>query len=573
MNFDADYRFQPGTRLNDELMNFLCGVVLQAEYPNILFLSSNFMSDIIKLNVTLPPGEECYDAGKVQRWIEEQKLPGNKRSIFDFEKILVPVNANSKHWIFIVVDMQSQLIKLYDGPTLLDAEITLNNDVDDEDNDYLYYMREFLCDASRNGSIRSWQLLNCSQDVPLQRDSTSCGLFVMFGMILVSEGLILKPTSFTQDLIDAYYCKVAYGLFKGWISRMDCGESQTSYEDTLMTASADPTSTTSAGVPSLYSPEEFAEEDFEVTHHGDTPMTAFGAAAEVVTPTTTLNAFAKDAHQSNSRTSTATNSNWSGPAFNTRASTSKKEAIDPLSVTIEGIAKGSSNIIAYAVNKTTMNTEELICGSCKDLLSRPMRVSCCEGVYCFDCLPYSGSRCPGCREDYHEICYCREIGDKIKLLNIHCPGNCGWFGTMKDHKLHWSQLCYQADVERIAANKVQRFIRTEVDRQIQQITEQGKQLQLKEPLDIKKAVASKVFREQCKSIEHIILEMDRVATTAERVDEEIRKEQEQVRLQRSNAATRTIQNDAKGLEELSNSISTKTFGGGVHQSKFEALYS
>jgi len=725
-------RFEPGRWLNDELMNFLCGVVLQAEYPNVLILNSYFMSALIKHDVPLPPGEEYYDFGRVRRWIREQKLPGTKRSIFDFEKILVPINAGSVHWIFIFVDMQSKLLRLYDGPFLIEGRLILNSD-DAESNVYLWYMRKFLYDASlldngadKTGSIHSWTLLNCSQDVPLQRDGSSCGLFVMFGMILVSEGLLLESGSFTQQMIDTQRFKVAYGLFKGWISRMDwlsfhADMHYHSYIKTLPrdfdeSQASDGTSTTSAtsGGPALNSHEELAEDDVakEVTD-GDTPTTAraesipttsissgvaaevvtpmdtpnafakdahrsnwrsstattsnltgspvsntsgscsirsaecgaavvtptaacavststtsatsggpalnsheelaeddvakevtdgdtlttaraesipttsisSGVAAEVVTPMDKPNAFAKDAHRSNSRSSTATTSNSrSGPAFNTRSSNLKKEggkggtdfnnpAIDPLSDTIEGFDKGSRNILAYAVNKMTTNTEELICGSCKDLLGTPMRVSCCKGVYCFDCLPCIGSCCPGCQKDYGEAWYCRKIGDKIDHMNVHCPGNCGWFGPMKDHELHWSLHCYQADVKRIAANKVRQFIRAEVDRKIQQINEQGEHLRLNEPLDIKRTVATNVFRGQCKAIERkIALEMDDLATTAEIIDEDIRNEQEQARLQQSTAANRAIQQDAKNLEELSNSISTKTFGGGVHQSKFEASY-
>ena len=118
-------------------------------------------------------------------------------------------------------------------------------------------------------------------------------------------------------------------------------------------------------------------------------------------------------------------------------------ATDTLSDSIESFDEDRSKVITYAVDKT--NTEELICGSCKDLLSRPIRVSCCKGVYCFSCLPYSGSCCPGCQEDYGKVRYCREIGEKIKSVIICCPRNCGWYGPMKDHGLHWSmQHCFQA---------------------------------------------------------------------------------------------------------------------------------
>lgn len=46
--------------------------------------------------------------GRVQGWTKPSKLPAGKSSLFDMNKLFVPINQGNVHWVLVVVDIKGQ---------------------------------------------------------------------------------------------------------------------------------------------------------------------------------------------------------------------------------------------------------------------------------------------------------------------------------------------------------------------------------------------------------------------------------------------------------------------------------
>ncbi len=235
-------------------------------------------------------------------------------------------------------------------------------------------------------------------------------------------------------------------------------------------------------------------------------------------------------------------------------------SVDPLSQRLEGFNEGEHTILSYMIDGID---SDLVCQYCMDLAVQPMRFSCCKCICCFECFGRNGTRATACPSDdcltiIPDIEYCPEIDDRIELLPIHCPSGCGWYGTLNEYPMHSSLHCYQAsESDRVDVIDVKRFDRSEINDDILNISLKAKELQLGFELDIRKSSASTLFRSQCNELMDIALMMDNVSEDIH--EDEVQREKESI------AANSVIQNEARTLEGLSNSISSKTFGGGVHQ--------
>ncbi len=52
-------------------------------------------------------GAFVVDYARVEGWTKRSRLPGGKSSVFDMEKLFIPINQGNVHWVLVVVDMDT----------------------------------------------------------------------------------------------------------------------------------------------------------------------------------------------------------------------------------------------------------------------------------------------------------------------------------------------------------------------------------------------------------------------------------------------------------------------------------
>lgn len=46
------------------------------------------------------------DYERIQGWTKASRLPAGKSSLFDMQKLFIPINQGNVHWVLVVVDMK-----------------------------------------------------------------------------------------------------------------------------------------------------------------------------------------------------------------------------------------------------------------------------------------------------------------------------------------------------------------------------------------------------------------------------------------------------------------------------------
>ena len=208
---------------------------------------------------------------------------------------------------------------------------------------------------------------------------------------------------------------------------------------------------------------------------------------------------------------------------------------------------------------------EVVCTCCGELAISPQKLACCGTIICHQCACKARNVCP-IEHCLNAICgmeycdECRNIDDMIDNLSIHCIDGCGWYGAINAFPAHRENYCFLANVEdgNSIDGSVVRYNRCEVNDSIVKIAERVRQLQLDELFDYVNHRATTKFQEQMQKLHEMTTKLlESSITTAREMDEQRQKERK--------AANDVIQRDARPFEALSNSVTTKTSGGGNHQ--------
>ena len=162
-------RLRPRAVLSDENINIRM-IQLQRradDLPvNTLFLNTHFMSSLLN----------CDDAGKprgykfsnVERWHGPKK--NDKKKIFAYDSVFIPVNVLNYHWTAIVVDVRECLIHHYDS-------------LGGRDEGRVRAVEQWLKEVYVRDAIvvdvdMTWTHIYHEGNVPQQRNGFDCGVFV-----------------------------------------------------------------------------------------------------------------------------------------------------------------------------------------------------------------------------------------------------------------------------------------------------------------------------------------------------------------------------------------------------------
>ena len=121
--------------------------------------------------------------------------------LFNLRHLFVPINISNQHWFFLWVDFINTTIRAY------------NSSGENHDNQiYLQAMRRYLYDEMFKGASpgqqtdittweMTWKIRDMSSSSPRQRNGFDCGVFTLFSIYLLSRGVALTSTSYSQDTL------------------------------------------------------------------------------------------------------------------------------------------------------------------------------------------------------------------------------------------------------------------------------------------------------------------------------------------------------------------------------------
>ena len=135
-----------------------------------------------------------------------------KFDIFDLRRIYCPINIKNSHWTLIVVYVEEKRICYYDSTGNSQAERYLNG------------VRKWIQDVAvelevQNFDIDSWITEFSPQDLPRQRDSFSCGVFLCAFANLLTDDIRLG--NFSEEHLTFFRRKLCLDILNRRLSFTD----------------------------------------------------------------------------------------------------------------------------------------------------------------------------------------------------------------------------------------------------------------------------------------------------------------------------------------------------------------
>jgi len=187
----------PGEWLNDEVVNFWLGLVQErcnkrvsvSVYP-LKQRAKVFIMNCFFWTRLYNNGRYTYK--NVRRWTKKTKL--NKiglETIFDLDKLLIPVHISNTHWCGGVINFKRKRIEYYDS-------------LGQGNPKFFKFCRRYLFDECRDKKGVDFSLAGfenfCPSDAPQQGNGSDCGMFMLKFLEWASEGRDPSgPGGFSQE--------------------------------------------------------------------------------------------------------------------------------------------------------------------------------------------------------------------------------------------------------------------------------------------------------------------------------------------------------------------------------------
>lgn len=170
----------PGSWLNDAVINTYLIMLMRAAHRHNFIFSTYFMS-------SLYTDDQTYNYDRMRKWKRSQILKG---SLFQNEKVLIPIHVNQDHWILAVVDMKQRKICTYDSLCATESV-------------YIDILQRFLSDERKmeNGEEIYWRIESNSRRVPRQDNGYDCGVFLLAFSYLLMNNMSINSVS-QKDMPD-----------------------------------------------------------------------------------------------------------------------------------------------------------------------------------------------------------------------------------------------------------------------------------------------------------------------------------------------------------------------------------
>ena len=188
--------------LNDEVINFYFDMLndLSASSKKTSYLWNSFFW------LKLSSDGNGYNYKAVQRWTSRKRI-----DIFNFERILVPMNIGKNHWALGVVELKERCIKYYDSlsPHTVHASFA----------EYIIrYLEDEFRDKRKDQPCPDFlgTFTTCLVDPPQQRNGYDCGVFTCMNAECITAGRYW--IDFDQSMIPEMRRKIAAQISAGRIN-------------------------------------------------------------------------------------------------------------------------------------------------------------------------------------------------------------------------------------------------------------------------------------------------------------------------------------------------------------------
>jgi Ulp1 family protease len=133
--------------------------------------------------------------------------PKDGLSVFDYERLFVPINRSNQHWALVLVVIATKVIMYYDslhwGDDLIMRTI-------------LSYLESTAGDEGREFDRAEWKIQDMKGEMPLQQNPVDCGVYLMMTADMLTDDL--PPTAVHADVIDFFRMKIASHILRGCLN-------------------------------------------------------------------------------------------------------------------------------------------------------------------------------------------------------------------------------------------------------------------------------------------------------------------------------------------------------------------
>eukprot|EP00903_Cladosiphon_okamuranus_P006407 g6271.t1 len=172
---------------------------LQELYPRHLYFDTSFFGFLCPR--TERGGAFKVDYERVSGWTKASRLPAGKSSLFDMQKLFIPINQGNVHWVLVVVDMN-------DGGNNSNSsakEVSFFDSFGRDGTTYVEAVQQYLVsELSHRDKTRQERFLPRTRpplNAPRQHNSSDCGVLMLHVMEELSTGPAENLTRLTQEEI------------------------------------------------------------------------------------------------------------------------------------------------------------------------------------------------------------------------------------------------------------------------------------------------------------------------------------------------------------------------------------
>ncbi|CAM9249464.1 unnamed protein product, partial [Hapterophycus canaliculatus] len=150
-------------------------------------------------------GAFVVDYERVAGWTKRSRLPGGKSSLFDMQKLFIPINQGNIHWVLVVVDMGGGSAS--ESASGSDAKMVVSffDSFGRDGTAYVEAVQQYLVselssrDKTREGLFAPRP--RPPANAPRQHNSSDCGVLMLHVMEQLSCGPVDVLGRLTQDEI------------------------------------------------------------------------------------------------------------------------------------------------------------------------------------------------------------------------------------------------------------------------------------------------------------------------------------------------------------------------------------
>ena len=194
----------PSKWITDEVVNMYCKLLADRDLqllkshlhsnPNV-FMHTHFY--------TLLQNRVSND----NYWERKQQVVG--KNLFEVNKIFIPINLNSNHWILVVVSMQLELIEGYDSMYTKPTRRPTNTDIHIAMTTVKNFLEQQYEQQYNSSLSTSWRTATRSGAVPSQENGTDCGVFMLAYMDMIS---VEDDLNFSQTNINDFRARIKLSI-------------------------------------------------------------------------------------------------------------------------------------------------------------------------------------------------------------------------------------------------------------------------------------------------------------------------------------------------------------------------